>query len=138
VNVGRNIIGDKPGAVPMLPEDRPTESRVLSPESWLEAVEVFDGANLLWGQFYVHSLAGRPEAEGARAVRAALGEAALSVPRSGDAEELRAFLAALREAREQLLALLQTLPPELMTGPVLETPDAILEAIELLEPAANG
>lgn len=126
----------------MLQDMQPSESRVLSPESsvgpesWREAVEIFDGANLAWGQFYRHTLAGRPEAEWAQAVREALGDAALNVPRAGSREEVQAFLAALRLAREHLRAFIEALPPDLASDPVRDMPDALLEAIELLKPYA--
>ncbi|MGI8551155.1 MAG: hypothetical protein ACR2PL_10295 [Dehalococcoidia bacterium] len=101
-----------------------------------EAVAAFDSANLAWGQFYQNMLPRRPADERlrAQAVRAALGEAALDVPRDGVRAEVQVFVRSLEAARASLLVFLGSLPAGAATGDILQMPETLQEAAEILTP----
>ena len=102
-----------------------------------EATAAFDAGNHAWGRFFVYVLRPYrdiPPAPDASLVRAALQEAALSVPQAADAAEARAFHDTLLTAHRELTAFIAGLPESLRTGDLLLAPDAFWEAIERLEP----
>ncbi len=106
-------------------------------EAVTEATAAFDAGNHAWGRFLLYVLRpyrGDPPAPDPSPVRAALQEAAVSVPHSTEAAELRAFLDALLAARRAVDAFIGRLPPDLRTGDVLLAPDAFAEAIGWLAP----
>lgn len=102
-----------------------------------EATAAFDAGNHAWGRFLLYVLRpyhGRPPAPDPSPVRIALQEAALAVPHTADAADLRAFLDALLIAHREVEAFIAHLPPDLRTGDVLVAPDAFAEAIAVLAP----
>lgn len=104
------------------------------------AIAAFDSGNHAWGRFFAYVLRpyrGHPPAPTPAAVRAALQEAALSVPQAADAAAAYTFYAALVTARGELEAFIGGLPDPLHTADVLQAPQALAEAIGWLEPWAN-
>ncbi|MER3421186.1 MAG: hypothetical protein C4290_12000 [Chloroflexota bacterium] len=102
------------------------------------AIEAFDAGNHAWGRYLHYVLrpyrSEHPEAPSPVRVRAALREAALSVPHSREREELRAFYNALLLARRALRDFIAALPDPLRTADLLMAPDAFAEAMTYLEP----
>lgn len=106
-----------------------------------EAMAAFDAGNHAWGRFFVYVLRpyqGIPPAPDPAPVRAALQEAALSVPQAVDAAEARAFHDALFAAHRELVAFIARLPEPLRAGDLLLAPDAFREAVERLQPWSEG
>jgi len=102
------------------------------------AIEAFDAGNHAWGRYLHYVLrpyrAEHPEAPSPARVRAALREAALTVPHSREREELRAFFNALLVARRPLRHFIAVLPDASRTADLLKAPDAFAEAMTYLEP----
>lgn len=102
------------------------------------AIEAFDAGNHAWGRYLHYVLrpyrAAHPDAPSPARVRAAMQEAALSVPHSREREELRAFFNALLVARRALRDFIAALPGPLRTADLLMAPDAFAEAMTYLEP----
>jgi hypothetical protein len=104
-----------------------------------EAIAAFDAGNHAWGRFHLYTFRryhDNPPAPGPAAVRAALQEAVLSVPHSGDEQEIREFRVAVSAALRELEAFIALLPDPLRTSDVLQAPEALAEALELLQPDA--
>ncbi len=102
-----------------------------------DAVSAFDEGNHAWGRFYLYTLRpyhGPDAAPDATPVRAALQEAALSVPAAPVVAEVRAFAVAIALAGQALEDFIDLLPPALRLPDVLDAPQAFAEAIAALQP----
>lgn len=99
-----------------------------------EAIAAFDAGNHAWGRFYHYTLrrAAGP-APDASDVRAALQEAVLAVPHDGHDHQVREFRTAIAAARLAIENFILDAPETLRTGDLLEAPEALTEALELLD-----
>lgn len=117
------------GAMPSGPEDLGV--------AIAEAVAAFDVANHAFGRFVTYVV--RPHGEAiprrVQVVREGFQEAALSVPQTPSVEAAAEFLAALRAARDRLAAFLTDPGAEYRLEEALAAPEALAEAIEILEAA---
>ena len=92
------------------------------------ALEAFDAANHAWGRCWLYQLRpyrGSAPALDATAVRAAFGDAALSVPAEPTAAAIADFLLAVRAVQEALAPFLATLPAGLANGDILGVSGAL-------------
>jgi hypothetical protein len=122
----------------MTAHHQPSDGNDALGQAIAAAIEAFDAGNHAWGRYLHYVLrpyrAEHPDAPSPARVRAALREAALSVPHSRDPEELRAFFNALLVARRALRDFIAALPDPLRTADLLMAPDAFAEAMTYLEP----
>jgi hypothetical protein len=105
------------------------------------ATEAFDAGNHAWGRFLLYVLRpyhGPPPAPDPAPLRAALQEAAISVPQHPTTGEARAFIDALLIAYREAQTLTERLPATIRTGDILTVPDSFAEAIRALASWAEG
>ena len=105
-----------------------------------EATAAFDAANHAFGRFVTYAV--RPHNEPVPAeiqrVREALQEAAISVPQQPTLEETRVFLDTLRTAYVAVAQFLSDPPGRYAVEEARPTPDALDEAIQVLESALRS
>lgn len=101
------------------------------------AIAAFDAGNHAWGRYYLYTLRryrGTVAAPDASAVRAAFQDAVLAVPHEDHDHQVRAFRAAILTVLQALEAFIASAPEPLRTGDLLQAPDALAEALDLLVP----
>ena len=101
-----------------------------------EVTSAFDSANHAWGRYFLYvyrPYRGPATLPDATPVREALQEAAISIPVSDDPEELKLLAIALHDALTAVRALLAALPADLATGDIVVVPEALEEALSLLD-----
>src|SRR5690349_5328812 len=106
-------------------------------EAIAAATEAFDAGNHAWGRFLLYVLRpyhGPPTAPDPAPLRAALQEAAISVPQHPTTSEARAFINALLIAYREAQTLTEHLPESIRTGDILTVPESFAEAIRALAP----
>src|SRR5262245_34729870 len=102
-----------------------------------ESTTAFDAANHAWGRYFLYVLRpyhGDPPAPDPAPVRAALQEAAISVPQTADINETRAFADALVAAYRAVESFVAALPEPLRIGDVLTVNEPLGEALAWLAP----
>ena len=104
-------------------------------EAVAEATAAFDAANHAFGRFvtYVVRPRNQPVPPAIQRVREALQDAALSVPQTATLEAAIDFLTALRVARQRLDAFLAAPPAGYALEEARAAPEALEEAIQVLE-----
>jgi hypothetical protein len=117
----------------------PGESTDLE-DAIAEATAAFDAANHAFGRFVTYAV--RPHNEPmppeVQVVREALQEAAISVPQQPTVEDARSFLDALRVAYIAVDRFLTDPPSRYAVEEARPTPDALDEAIQVLELALRS
>jgi hypothetical protein len=105
-----------------------------------EATAAFDAANHAFGRFVTYAV--RPHNEPVppeiQRVRETLQEAAISVPQQPSVEEAQSFLDALRAAYVAVEHFLSDPPSRYALEEARPTPDALDEAIQVLEGALRS
>ena len=99
-----------------------------------EAIAAFDAGNHAWGRFYLYTLrrytGAVPDSSG---VRTALQDAVLAVPHEGHDHQVREFRTAIAAALRAIEAFIADAPAPLRTGDLLQAPEALAEALDLLQ-----
>ncbi|MGD9894903.1 MAG: hypothetical protein AB7R89_09435 [Dehalococcoidia bacterium] len=105
-----------------------------------EATAAFDAANHAFGRFVTYAVRphNQPIPPEVQRVREALQEAAICVPRQPTTDEARAFLDALRAAYDVAEQFLAEPPGRYAVEEVRPAPDALDEAIQVLEAALRS
>ena len=109
-------------------------------EAIAEATAAFDAANHAFGRFVTYAVRPRnePVPAAVQSVRELLQDAALLVPQESSLPAAEEFLAALRTALDGLTRFLAEPPPGYALEEARQTPEALEEAIGVLEGALGS